>query len=76
MYSIVATITAKDKEGWSKTVQVPTFFLDERCQGIICESHARTIAKHILLSTYLSQNDKSNEQDEPQTHISAVKVDK
>lgn len=33
---------------WRGTRQIPTFFLDERVQGIVDAEHAKTIALQIL----------------------------
>lgn len=56
MYAITAQInrTGVDKskafpEGWESSRQVPTFYLDERVQGIMSAAHAEDIARSILL---------------------------
>lgn len=56
MYAITAQInrtgvkkTKGFPEGWESSRQVPTFYLDERVQGIMSEAHAVDIARAILL---------------------------
>ena len=52
MYAITATVQTvqRDRYGdvWTGTRQVPTFFLDARTQGIVCEDHAERIARQII----------------------------
>jgi hypothetical protein len=48
MYSITATVTERTPEGWDRTRQVPTFYLDPRVQGIVSAAHAERIALDIL----------------------------
>ena len=45
MWCIQATITHLNE---GRTVQVPTFYLDESVQGIVSEEHAKQIACVIL----------------------------
>lgn len=49
-YAITATLSVKGtvREDWSRTRQVPTFFLDPRVQGIVSEDHAKRIALDII----------------------------
>jgi len=49
MYAITATATTVSK-GWSSTRQIPTFYLDDRVQGILNETQAIGIAMDILCS--------------------------
>ena len=44
MFACSATITYTDADGWTHSRSTPTFYLDERAQGIIDEDHARKIA--------------------------------
>lgn len=62
MYAITATFTRQEGE-WSSTRQVPTFYLDERVQGILNEAGAVKVARTIVdpLGQY-------------EVHITAVKV--
>ena len=47
-YSVTATITTKEADGWTTIRQVPTFFLDANVQGILNERDAERIASRIL----------------------------
>lgn len=47
MFSIHATIEVKDAP-WTKTRQVPTFYLDETVQGITGKDHAEELALEVL----------------------------
>lgn len=47
MWAITATIDYVSGE-WRGSKQVPTFFLDERVQGIVSRDHAKRIAAEIL----------------------------
>lgn len=47
MWAIQATIS-RTGETWTATRQVPTFYLDERVQGIVSKDHAAQIARDIV----------------------------
>lgn len=47
MWQIQATVTRRTN-GWSKTIQVPTFEIDENLHGIITEKGAISIAEKII----------------------------
>ncbi len=49
MYSIQAIII-QSVDGFQKSIQLPTFFLDENVQGIVDTNHAEEIAKSIICS--------------------------
>lgn len=56
MYAISAIInrtgvhaTRTDPKGWESSRVVPTFYLDERTQGITSEAHAARIALDVVL---------------------------
>lgn len=63
VYCIQATVTRTDRKGRISTVQVPTFYLHEKVQGIVSEQHAHRIAQDILLRA--CSNDSL-----PELHIS------
>lgn len=65
MYAISAHIT-HTTDGWEGSRGTPTFYLDERVQGIMSEEHAVTIAKDVI-------NPLGTLTDE-QMHIMAVRV--
>ena len=48
MYAVTATVETEGKGGYSGVRQIPTFYLDERVQGIVSEEHARKVALDIL----------------------------
>ena len=48
MYAVTATVETDSKGGYSGVRQIPTFYLDERVQGIVSENHAEIIALDIL----------------------------
>ena len=48
MYAITAQLLTTDVSGYAGSRQIPTFYLDERVQGIVSEDHARRIAWSIL----------------------------
>lgn len=48
MYAIHATISHKTDSGYTGSRQIPTFYLDERVQGIVDEDHAARIASDII----------------------------
>lgn len=50
MYAITATVETRGKGDYSGSRQVPTFYLDERVQGITNEASAERIARDILAS--------------------------
>jgi hypothetical protein len=68
MYAITATVEVDKLNGWTSTRQVPTFYLDERVQGIGSEDAARQIAQDILTSVLGVQPPGVR------CHITAVKV--
>jgi hypothetical protein len=47
MYAVSATIAYQDG-AWHRTYSTPTFYLDERAQGIVDEDHARRIAVGVI----------------------------
>ena len=47
MYAITAQLLTSDGD-YTGSKQIPTFYLDERVQGIVSEEHARRIAWSIL----------------------------
>ena len=47
IYVCAATVERKDGNG-TITMQLPTFFLDSRVQGIVDEAHAEFIAIEII----------------------------
>jgi len=47
IYACAATVEKKGKGGVT-TMQLPTFFLDSRVQGIVDEKHAEFIATEII----------------------------
>ena len=48
MYQVVAYVQRKDANGWSSTLDIPTFFLDSHIQGITSCAHAEKIARDML----------------------------
>lgn len=46
----VVESTGKGRKAWTKTVQLPTFYLDSNVQGITSVDHARRIAGSMLQS--------------------------
>ena len=48
MYSVIACREVETSDGYKKIDHLPTFFLDERIQGIVSVEHAERIAKDIL----------------------------
>ena len=48
MYAITASIDYVVPGEWHGTRHLPTFYLDERVQGITSEGHAEMIARDIL----------------------------
>ena len=49
LYCVQLTVSRLDGEGpYNRTVQVPTFYLDESVQGIVDEAHAMVIAREIV----------------------------
>jgi len=46
-YAVQATVTERTRDG-SITRQIPTFYLNERVQGIMSERHAASIVRDIL----------------------------
>lgn len=65
MYAVTATVETNSKDGYSGSRQIPTFYLDERAQGIVDELQAKNVAWHILSA---AGTNKAN------FHITAVKV--
>lgn len=50
MFIVQATIT-RTTNAYTRTSQIPTFFLDENVQGIVDENHAKQIAISIINPT-------------------------
>lgn len=48
MYKVVAQLEHSREDGWSRSVQIPTFFLDENVQGIVNEQHCLRIVCDML----------------------------
>lgn len=48
MYAITATYTHTTPDGWTSSVQVPTFYLCADVQGIMDEEQATRVARTIL----------------------------
>ena len=48
MFIVQATAVYKTEDGWTGTIQIPTFYLHEDMQGIVNEEHAKEIAKRII----------------------------
>lgn len=46
-YAIQASVSVII-DGWTRTRQLPTFYLDKECQGIVNEHHAKSIAFDII----------------------------
>ena len=65
MYGIQATVSRRDGQ-WEGTRQVPTFYLDERVQGIVSEDHAAEIARDII---------NPYRESALSVHVIAVKID-
>lgn len=68
MYAITAQIEHTTADGWTGSTGVPTFYLDERVQGILNSEDAINVAREIL---------NAREREEmfgQRVHISAVKV--
>lgn len=65
--TVVRRITDEHGIGWDKTVQLPTFYLDENVQGIINAEHAVKIASQIICPVEL-------EFDSFTANISATKI--
>lgn len=68
MYAIRATVSA-ELPGWTSARQVPTFYLDERVQGITSERHAEEIARDIIMALAPPDTDETRA-----CHITAVQV--
>lgn len=47
MWTIQAVVLVKDAGG-ERAIAVPTFYLDEKVQGITGETHARQLAEEII----------------------------
>lgn len=52
-YAITAQYEHTTPDGYTGSRQIPTFYLDDRVQGIMSEQHAVSIARDILLSVTL-----------------------
>ena len=50
-YIVQATVTRKTEDGYTCSIQVPTFFLDSGVQGIVSEEHAERIAASVVNPT-------------------------
>lgn len=64
MYAITAQIET-EKDSWTGSRQVPTFFLDENVQGFMDEAGAVRVATEIIRAT----GDYNN-----YVHVTAVKI--
>lgn len=51
LYVVTANVHIKDKDGWIKTLDIPTFFLSKDIQGIVSEEHAKKIVEDMLNPT-------------------------
>lgn len=51
LYMVTANVHIKDKDGWIKTLDIPTFFLSKDIQGIVSVEHARKIVESVLNPT-------------------------
>ena len=67
-YAIHANYSHVTPDGWTGIRQIPTFYLDERTQGIVSESHAADIARSILTACLVPMPDGN------ELHITAVAV--
>lgn len=47
-WAVVCHVTSVSDEGWSRTREVPTFYLDPRVQGCITAEAARRVATEIV----------------------------
>jgi hypothetical protein len=54
-YAINATVVT-ERDGWTSTRQVPTFFLDGNVQGIATAERAEEIARDLLLTAAPDDN--------------------
>lgn len=68
MYAVSATVTGQTTLGVTTTRQVPTFYLDERVQGLISEDHASRVALDVIDPARVLR-DRGYE-----IHVCAVKV--
>lgn len=48
LYAVCASLQTKTADGWARTTQLPTFFLDASVQGIVDTDHAERIARDIV----------------------------
>jgi hypothetical protein len=48
MYAVQAQVHIENKDGWSGSHQVPTFYLDENVQGFLDEDGAKRVARRII----------------------------
>lgn len=44
----VSANVERTRDGWSGSIQIPTFFLDPRVQGILTADHAERVAREML----------------------------
>lgn len=49
-YQVQAQVQTKLHDGWTGSVQIPTFVLDANIQGIVSHKHAMDIAGDVLLT--------------------------
>lgn len=68
MYAITAQYEHTTKDGWTGSIGVPTFYLDENVQGIMSEDDAVRVARVILTAAIREMPINDN------LHISAVKL--
>lgn len=67
-YAISVVVSRQLPDGWTRTRQLPTFFLDERVQGIVSKEHAEKIARNLI-------RDAMPDDDPAELVVSAVKVE-
>lgn len=47
-YAVTVLIEGRNPTGWEFSRDLPTFYLDERTQGIVNETHARQIVEKMI----------------------------
>ena len=47
-YAVTATVRERIGDGWTRSAQVPTFYLDADVQGIVDEDHAAIVARRVI----------------------------
>ncbi len=66
MYAVTAQYEHTTEDGYTGSIGVPTFYLDERVQGIMSEDDAVKVARTILTAAVREMPANDN------LHISAV----